>query len=65
MRGSLLGDRDLADRRDSARAALEAGTKEPMDGIDVVGFDHEEERVLRVGAVATDQLDALYVRVEQ
>lgn len=62
---SLPLHRDLAHRGDSARAPREARPEEPVHSIDVVGFDDQEERVLGIRPVATDQCDAIDIGVVQ
>ena len=62
---SRLRNRDLADRSDGRRANLEAWPQELVDGVHVVGLDDEKQRVLSVGAVPADELDALHVRIEE
>src|SRR5688572_3254287 len=61
--GSVLGNRHLADRRDGARATLEARPQEFLDCIHVVGLDDVEQRVLRVRAVTANQPEPRHVRV--
>jgi imidazolonepropionase-like amidohydrolase len=62
---SVLRDRYFAHRRDRAGTTREPGPQEFVDRVDVIGFHDEEERVLGIRAVASNQLQPLHVRVEQ
>src|SRR5687767_12677983 len=63
--GSFLRDGNLAHRGDRARAPLEAGPQESVDGVHVIGLDDQEECVLGVRAVASDHADPRHGLVVQ
>jgi len=63
--GSVLGNGNFADGRDGARTPGEAGPQEPLEGLDVIGFDDIEEDVLGVRSVAPDQSETVHGGVVQ
>ena len=62
---SVPRHRHFAHGGDGGRAPRETGPEELLERVHVVGLNDVEHRVLGVGPVPPDQLDALHVGIEQ